>query len=61
MSWQQTADLRFIERRNLPHEPVSFILQQRYVWRPSADIYIEKPESEWRDVPLVTAETEVKP
>lgn len=63
MSWQQTADLRFVERMiTVDQGPPAIgrtvkILQQRYVWRPRADVYIENPESEWRDVPLITADT----
>jgi hypothetical protein len=63
MSWEPTAELRWLEREiktdpfyiplNAKGERVTStisVLQQRWRWRHGADVYME-PEYEWRDVP----------
>lgn len=63
MSWNQTADLRFVDREVLrPGYSVALttrFLQQRYEWRqdlnvpPSYHLEYDRVPDEWRDVPLV--------
>lgn len=48
MSWKQTGKLRFLLKSD-----GTKILQERFVWRPNADIYVENPEHIWRDIPMV--------
>lgn len=61
MSWRQTTDLRFIERRNLPHERANFILQQAWEWHVELWNDTNEGAREWRDVPCVPADTQGEP